>query len=621
MSEIKPLSQLPEATALASDDTIPVVSGGETKKVKISTIQNSLFPGGVVAFETQALLAADLNYPDNTPALVTNDGTATNNGYWRKSGDSGAGSWVQASYDRMLLLEIMAAAVEEIATANKTKLEAVQNTLAKKFAVSDADGNLLVAIAAAFIVDAEFIIDALGGIETAKFALDYKDMNNLLSWSDSDGNLILAVNNAGQLVANFDLVPDQVVVTPPTYGPFDHEINHVFVYGQSLSVGQALPVQSTVQAFDNLMFTRGMRPQYDYPAETTEQWYAALVPAVEELSTELASLAETPATAIGDMVKELILAENGLAYTDHNYQLMLSVPGYGATTIAELSKGAGTGHFERLVEQVVAALGLATASNRTYAVQAVTWVQGESDYINSTTQTDYEAVLAALVSDVNTDSKSATGQTKDIEFISYQLATHKVAGKATPNIALGLLNFAKSSDLFHIACPMYFFDYQSTSNYHLTGPASRWLGAYLGLAYKRIVVDRQEWKPLQPVETVTQGKVATVRFNVPSDQLEIDTTLVSANTNYGFDLVDSGGTPLTISSVAIIGPDLVKVVAAATIPAGSKLRYAWTGVNNSGPVSGPRGNLRDNQGDTIIFDPAGTNKPMHNWCVIFEENL
>ncbi len=54
---------------------------------------------GTVGYATQADLYADLNHPDKTVAYVTNDSTATNNGTYRKSGDAGSGSWVQASSD------------------------------------------------------------------------------------------------------------------------------------------------------------------------------------------------------------------------------------------------------------------------------------------------------------------------------------------------------------------------------------------------------------------------------------------------------------------------------------------------------------------------------------------
>lgn len=48
-----------------------------------------------IGFETKALMDADLAHDAGTVAQVMNDATASNNGYYRKDGASGAGSWVK----------------------------------------------------------------------------------------------------------------------------------------------------------------------------------------------------------------------------------------------------------------------------------------------------------------------------------------------------------------------------------------------------------------------------------------------------------------------------------------------------------------------------------------------
>lgn len=395
---------------------------------------------------------------------------------------------------------------------------------------------------------------------------------------------------------------------------YDAQINHVITYGQSLSIGQATPVQSSTAAYDSLMFTRGMRPQYDYQGETAAQWYAALVPAVEIASpnpTYSATLAETPTRGTLDSIKERISAEDGLNYTDHRYQLLGSNPGFGASTIAQISQG--TTHYNRMVEQVTYGKALASAAGDTYAVQAVHYVQGTSDYLSGTTEAAYLASLNTLVADIQTDLKAESGQSKRIPVIVAQTANHRsAAADDVPDIALAQLACHESNANLYLATPMYHLPYQDL--YHLTGEGSRWLGAHMGLAYKRIVIDGEDWEPVRPTSDVVAGSNWDVTFAVRTGlALEWDTTTVSAQTDYGFTLVDSGDSPLTVSSVTITGDNTVRVTAASTIPAGAKLRYAWQGNANQG-----LGNLRDNQGDTIVFDPSGTNKPLHNWSVIFE---
>ncbi|HEY1035536.1 MAG TPA: sialate O-acetylesterase [Pseudoxanthomonas sp.] len=559
---------------------------------------------GAIGYATKANMDADLAHDAGALALVTNDPTAENNGTYRKTGASGAGSWVPSA-DRVTALEADVAELKDD-TALLVSLDApVRQTNRQGFQYADPDGNALVDIEGPFAVGAD------GEVETSAIATHARDMNSDFAVADADGNIGLRVVG-GKLDADFSLIPKDY----DTSGTYDYEVNHLFVYGQSLSVGQATPAISTTQRYDNLMFTRGMRPQYDYPLETAAQWYAGLVPAVEAASTQNVLLAETPCMGAGDAVKELILAEAGLAHTDLSYQMLLSAPGYGARTIAQLSKGSA--HFSRMVEQSTYGLSLSNAAGKSYAVQAVAWIQGESDYLSATTQAAYEGSLGTLVSDINADLKAATGQTKSIPVIGYQVASHKVNGVATPNIALAQLSVEASDPLFYIACPMYQFEYQDSSNNHLTPLSSRLLGAYIGLAYKRIVIDGIAWRPLRPLSAARLGSAATVEFHVPHGRLVFDTDAVDANTNYGFELVDSGGTPLTISSVAIISPTKVKITAASTIPAGAKVRYAWSGSGNVGKHVGPRGNLRDTQGDRIRFDRNGINTPMHNWAVIFE---
>ena len=168
----------------------------------------------------------------------------------------------------------------------------VQKTNQAILQVADSDGNV------ALDINANFAIDSTGGMATPALAFTTKDLNNQFALSDSDGNLVFAITAQGKLVATLDKVPTAL----KTGGTYDYEVNHLFTYGQSLSVGQATPAISTVQAYDNVMFTRGMRPQYDYPAEAAGVWYAALVPAVEAQSPVEALLAETPSMGAGDMI-------------------------------------------------------------------------------------------------------------------------------------------------------------------------------------------------------------------------------------------------------------------------------------------------------------------------------
>lgn len=404
---------------------------------------------------------------------------------------------------------------------------------------------------------------------------------------------------------------------------FQAEIVHLISYGQSLSIGVNGAATSPAQRYDSIRFNGGARPLDGSTVAATAR--SSFVPLIEQTVTGPAQntpdttliAGETPLSGMTDMVKQLVLAEDGLAYTQQRFQLLGSAPGHGGRTVAQLSKG--TGDYQVLADDLTFGASLAAAANRTYQIGAIAWTQGESDYLATTTAAAYTATFGQLVNDMRADAVAASGQPIAPIVITYQVASHRTAGVDHPNIALAQLAYAEANPIKAIlACPMYPFTY--SDGFHMTGQSYKLYGAYLGLAYKRAVVDQTPWSPLKPISVFKQGRQALVRFKVPFGDLKFDTTQVTATSNMGFELVSSTNTALAISSVEIVGPDLVKVTAASTIPAGAKLRYAHhgDGGGNVGSVNGPRGNLRDSQGDSLIFDGGSFTRRLDNWCVIFE---
>ena len=72
-----------------------------------------------------------------------------------------------------------------------------------------------------------------------------------------------------------------------------------------------------------------------------------------------------------------------------------------------------------------------------------------------------------------------------------------------------------------------------------------------------------------------------------------------------------------ISQVSIEG-DTVRLKCNKS-PLNSKVRYAVNGERlKSGRLHGPRGNLRDSQGETEKMTVLGTTYPVHNWAYQFD---
>lgn len=92
-----------EAARDAADEActcaLSAKQGAEKARDDAEAIATGLSMGGIVARATFELLSAALDYPENTPGLVTNDPLPERNGFYLKVGDSGDGKWQRGSYD------------------------------------------------------------------------------------------------------------------------------------------------------------------------------------------------------------------------------------------------------------------------------------------------------------------------------------------------------------------------------------------------------------------------------------------------------------------------------------------------------------------------------------------
>lgn len=383
---------------------------------------------------------------------------------------------------------------------------------------------------------------------------------------------------------------------------FHADIVHLLSYGQSLSVGtDSNPAVSTAQRFDNLTFDGGVRAAKD-GGGTADR--LALVPLVESNAASVSGgpAGETPLTGATDAIKELVLAENGVAYTAQSFQLLGSSAGFPALDIATLAYG-GTPYTNFLIADVNAGKTLAAAAGKTFKCLGFIWMQGESD----TGNTSYHTELVTLRGHVDTDVKAITGQSEDVYCFAY--------GGQEMDIVLQQNAAAVTDPKIIIVAPMYPIPHY-VDGIHLTALGEKTFGAYAGRAFKRTVIDGTPWVPLRPKSTFRQGKLAEVRFDVPHGPLVFDTTAYGPQTNMGFRLFAADGTtPITISSVAITQPDTVRIATASAIPANAVLRYGLDDPTAHTAVFG--GNLRDS--DPTVFGGGGLNLVLRNWCVCFEQ--
>jgi hypothetical protein len=369
-------------------------------------------------------------------------------------------------------------------------------------------------------------------------------------------------------------------------------LHHILGTGQSLSEGwNGTPPLTTTQPFNNLMLSGVGQTGTD------------LVPLIEGPNLHSA-LVETISSALGNTLAALS--------PQTNYTSIVTRNGEGSQAYVNLKKG--TTWYNKGMGQIQKAQAASTNMGHTYQVAAVTTVHGESDHV-ANNGPYYAGYLKEWQADYQADARALTGQTNSVPMFFCQMSSHTKYNSTTSLIPGAQLWASEISRDLTLVCPKYFLTY--SDGVHLTAQSYRHLGEYYGKALKRVLVDHLPWDPLKPVKITQSGATITVDFAVPVPPLAIDTTLVLAQTNYGFEYADDASSA-TINSVSITDADTMTITLSAP-PTGAnpRLRYAYTGVSGSGAgcnqAGSARGNIRDSDATPSLY---GSN--LNNWLVHFD---
>lgn len=544
--------------------------------------------GATIGFATKAAMDADLAHDAGTLALVTNDPTPANNVTYRKTGASGSGSWVQSA-DRVTGLEQ--------ATANyRAAGDPIRDSSLDGYAwsIQDAAGR----VAAGVKDDGTLAAASLEPDKMTVAGSEFIESTGLpeLAWSIQDGvgNVALGVRLDGSVIAaGLEAGVDSGLDFGRLGLTLTHQLNFINNAGQSLAGGSDGAI-TTTQEYDNVGFPAASTSPASYLPLTTGN----------TASTQSGGGTESPMYGTCGHIKALIDGENGVDFTADDYQLLACNNGSSGAPIDEIKKGGSRGMYELAMSQVQSGMSIAASEMRTFAFQAVTWTQGESD--EAMEMATYRDKLIQLAADFNADGKAITGQAQPVHFITYQGSRY--AGRDT--VTRAHLEASERIPYIHCATPIYFMPFYDGT--HLTAAGSKWLGGYYGLVYKRVVIDRKTWEPLKPVHHTLAGNVIDLQFN--KEGLIFDTTLFPAQANMGFTVHDAGGAAIAVSSVSITGPSRVRITCASPPQPGWRVKYGHIQTVGKANWTGCGGNLRDRQGDTLTY--AGN--AMHNWCVILD---
>lgn len=391
--------------------------------------------------------------------------------------------------------------------------------------------------------------------------------------------------------------PSAVTDADVRYVPVYRDINHVLGTGQSLSVGsQGTPVLTDAQPFDNLMFEAGV--------VTVDAGLGGWAPLVEGVSPAR----ETHASGFANFVTDLARSR-GL-----RHDLLMSMHGIGGRAYADLKRG--TAAFDTGILQVRAAKAIADAAGKSYVVRAVTNVHGETDHRLGNER--YAADLAEWQADYEREVRAITGQAEPVPMLHTQMSSWTmIGGSTTSTIPIQQLAASVAQpDAIILVGPKYHLPYVA-DGVHLSNEGYRHMGEDYAKVYRHVILEGRRWEPLRPIAITREGAVITVKFAVPAPPLVIDEQTVADPGSKGFGYSDDGLTSPGIASVALAGPDTLRITLefAPTGP-NRRLRYAYYGdpLDPGGPQSGPRGNVRDSDAT-----PSRFGYPLWNWCVHFDE--
>lgn len=405
-------------------------------------------------------------------------------------------------------------------------------------------------------------------------------------------------------------------------------VNHVLSTGQSNSIGFAgKPVLSTTQPFQNLMFDTGVITASDCDDEGCHAYEQprSFVPLVEG-DHYFADAVETMSAGLANEISLL-------AGSRERHDVLVSVHGRSGNIYACLRKGGcafqdGNTYvraFDDALREMKDAHRLATAAGRPYVIRAVTAIHGESDHYDRSFPLDgtdgtsgaiktYADALIEWQRDYEAAAHAETRQDEPVPLLVSQMANwNDRPFSEVPMRQLEAHTRAPGKVVLVGATYMLPF---AADCIHYTNQGERRLGAYFAKAYSTIVLERRTWDPLRPVAVTLTGATIEVRFLVPSPPLVIDTAQVNDPGSYGFEYTDDGpGTP-TIESVRLTGDDAIAITLSAAPTARDRhVRYALRATPQTcpGPVTGPRGNLRDS--DSTV---SQNGEELPNWAVAFD---
>lgn len=278
--------------------------------------------------------------------------------------------------------------------------------------------------------------------------------------------------------------------------------------------------------------------------------------------------------------------------------------GQGATAIANLSKG--TLPYQRFIENIQTAYETSQERGWDFKVPAICWMQGESDIVDNP-NTIYHDMLTQIWKDMNDDILQITHQRDSIPFICYQANSLTRAEQFKANsyvcreteVPQTFVNLLRDNKHFWASGPTYPYTCVN-EKIHIDAQGQQAIGELAASSVIGILRGAERFRGLIPTQTESDKDTIIIHFNT-SSQLVLDTIQVRKAEYFGFSVINKENK--NIIQKVVLDSSSVKIICSES-PIGCRIRYAVNGdYMKSGNQHGPRGNLRDSEG---------------NWCYQFD---
>lgn len=307
-------------------------------------------------------------------------------------------------------------------------------------------------------------------------------------------------------------------------------------------------------------------------------------------------------------------------HTGNDTLICIFPGGADGTIISELGKG--TLPYQKLIKDIETAYQSAIKRGWDFEMPALCWMQGETD-VNSYPGTNYRELILKLYHDINHDVKEITGQDGNVEFICYQTNQITRAKDFNPlmyncvetKVPQTQLELVRDNPAFYASGPTY--PYKCVNDIiHIDGNGQMRLGILAALSAYDILKHQKVRRGLLVKKTAIKDNEIIISFNIPYPPLCFDTIQVEKIENYGFSVITPDNRDIA-KAVTLIDNQIH--ISCTEQPHNCRVRYAVNGeYMKSGRQHGPRGNLRDSQGDSLSVNILGESYPIHNWCYQFD---